>query len=574
MTQRGTRRPSGALRRAFPLLAPLLAVALLGFGCQPKPYQVGQNDVNPVPRASLPSGGTLNWPITTFPANYNANNLDGSGSDLDPIVAPLLPSTFSFQASGQPVLNRDYFTSATSTITGTASAPVQVLTYEIDPRAVWSDGSPITEADFAAQWQALSGQNPAFQAASTEGYSRIAAVQAGSTNREVVVVLSRPFADWTGLFSPLYPASLNATPASFNAGWITGTVTSAGPFSYQGFDANAQTVTLVRNKSWWGTPAKLDSIVFHVLPDDPSAQLDALAQGTVDFVDIQPQQDQLKKGESIKNAAVRKSAGPTFRQITFNGTSPTMSDLRVRTAVALSIDRAKIASTMLGPLGVPTQPLDNHIFMVNQDGYKDNAGAFSSVDTAKAGALLDQAGWKLNKGTRSRNGQPLEIRIVIPSNTPEATTEAGLIRDQLKAVGITLTIQTVAQSDFQGAYVGQGDFDLALFSWQGTEFPVSTSQAIYQQPAKDASGNTQYFSNYARIGTPEIDRLFAQASSELDRSKVITLGNQIDALIWQEVHSITLYQRPQITVERSNLANFGAFGFATPNYEDIGFTKS
>ena len=43
---------------------------------------------------------------------------------------------------------------------------------------------------------------------------------------------------------------------------------------------------------------------------------------------------------------------------------------------------------------------------------------------------------------------------------------------------------------------------------------------------------------------------------------VIRIGNQIDAKIWEEVHSVTLYQRPNIVVERSNLANLGAQGFA------------
>jgi peptide/nickel transport system substrate-binding protein len=45
-------------------------------------------------------------------------------------------------------------------------------------------------------------------------------------------------------------------------------------------------------------------------------------------------------------------------------------------------------------------------------------------------------------------------------------------------------------------------------------------------------------------------------------------------MIWDEVHSITLYQRPEIVATKSNLANFGAFGFATPpRYEDIGLVK-
>ena len=78
--------------------------------------------------------------------------------------------------------------------------------------------------------------------------------------------------------------------------------------------------------------------------------------------------------------------------------------------------------------------------------------------------------------------------------------------------------------------------------------------------------------DYARVGSEEIDQLFDRANTELDRERAIEIANQIDALIWQEVHSLTLYQRPEIYATREGLANFGAFGFAQPPaYEDIGW---
>ena len=89
----------------------------------------------------------------------------------------------------------------------------------------------------------------------------------------------------------------------------------------------------------------------------------------------------------------------------------------------------------------------------------------------------------------------------------------------------------------------------------------------------EPGGNVDIHQNYARIGSASIDALFAKASAELDPQKAIALGNQIDTEIWKEVHSLTLYQRPQLVFQKKTLANFGAFGFASTNYEDIGFTK-
>ena len=51
------------------------------------------------------------------------------------------------------------------------------------------------------------------------------------------------------------------------------------------------------------------------------------------------------------------------------------------------------------------------------------------------------------------------------------------------------------------------------------------------------------------------------------------MGNKIDAMIWEKVHSLTLYQRPEIVAIKPNIANFGAFGFASARYEDIGLVN-
>ena len=66
-----------------------------------------------------------------------------------------------------------------------------------------------------------------------------------------------------------------------------------------------------------------------------------------------------------------------------------------------------------------------------------------------------------------------------------------------------------------------------------------------------------------------------QASAELDPNKAFNLVNQADALIWDEVHSIVFYQRPQMTARQvKTLANVGSYGFAQPDYTKIGFTSN
>ena len=128
--------------------------------------------------------------------------------------------------------------------------------------------------------------------------------------------------------------------------------------------------------------------------------------------------------------------------------------------------------------------------------------------------------------------------------------------------------------DFFDKYVIPGNFDITPFSWLGTPFPISSAQSIYANPTKDSKGELQIQQNFARVGSQEIDDLMNKAEETLDPNKAFDLTNQADAQIWNEVHSIIFYQRPQMSGVNKNLANVGSFGFAQPDYTKIGFMSA
>lgn len=563
-----------ALRRApalVSLVAALLAITASACGRDDGGKQAAgpTNDsgINRVSRESLPDGGTLRWPLIQFPPNFNAGELDGTSADVANIVGALLPAMFRFDSEARPSVNRDYLDSAEMT----AKDPRQVVTYRINPKAVWDDGTPITAADFEAQWKALSGSNPAYRIASSGGYEQIESVAAGADDREVVVTFGRPYADWKALFSPLYPASTNNDPATFNDGWRARFLTTAGPFKFDSLDHTAQTISLVRNPKWWGNTPKLDRIVFRVL--DPTAQVDALLNNEIDVLDIAADVNKLKRVEGAPGITVHRASGPDFRSITINGTGEILKDVNVRRALGMAIDRAAIAAAIVGPLGVEAKPLQNHIFMDSQRGYRDNAGILSSPDPDGARKLLDESGWKLDGDVRTKDGKTLAVRFVVPSGVASSNQIAELVRVMLEGIGVRVDVLAVPTTEFFKQYILPGNFELTVFSFLGKPFPISSSRPSYVSPKPGKNGELDFQQNFSRIGTPEIDALFDQATSEFDEQKAIDLANQIDAALWDAVHSLPLYQRPDMAATRSELANFGAFGFASVVYEDIGFMK-
>jgi peptide/nickel transport system substrate-binding protein len=286
----------------------------------------------------------------------------------------------------------------------------------------------------------------------------------------------------------------------------------------------------------------------------------------VDFVDIASSVATFALAKATPGVTIRKAGGPNWRHIDLSKTGP-LADVKVRQAVVLSIDRAGDAKTLLGPLDWPATVLDSHIWMNNQAQYKSTCGDFCNRDIAKAGSLLESAGYtKGSDGFYAKGGKTLNLQFVIASGTKTQEDEAAFQQKALKEAGIKVTIKPVPADPYFPDYIQVGKFDLAIFSWIGTPFPISSSKSIYMSTGDQ---------NYAKIGTPEIDALFQQVVTELDPNKAKDLSYQIDQKIWEEGHSVPIYQRPELVGAKATLVNFGAFGFegSSKNYINMGFTK-
>ncbi|WP_329429208.1 ABC transporter family substrate-binding protein [Streptosporangium sp. NBC_01495] len=563
-------RRVGALAAALAMaVAPGLAGCGGGGGGKPggPAPVVKAYDVNPVARDRIADGGVLRWGINEYPSNWNLNHIDGNLATVKRVMDALLPSPFRSDAKGKISPNTDYLSEGRVT----AHEPRQVVTLTLNPRARWSDGTPITWEDYRAQWQALNGRDADYRVASTTGYQNIEKVARGRDDHQVVVTFAKPFGDWQSLFAPLYPRSANATAEAFNTAWLNRVPVTAGPFEFVAFDPTAKTVTIARDDRWWGDRAKLDRIIYRSLESD--ALVGAFSNGELDTFDIGPSAPDYARAKSTPDAIVRQAAGPDFRHITMNGESAVLFDPKVRRAIAMGINRQAIAQSDLQGLDWPIVLLNNHFFMNTQEGYRDNAGEIGTYDPGRAGRELDAAGWKLEGRTRRKGGKELNLRFVLPSGLQLGKSEAELVQDMLGQIGVGVTLQSVPTDDYFTKYIIPGNYDITAFAYVGTPFPVSSSYGQYADAVRRSDGTRQWNANLGRIGSPQIDAAMNKATADLDDARAIADTNAADKLIWQAVNVVTLYQRPQNVAVKSNLANFGARGFYDLRYQDIGFVR-
>jgi peptide/nickel transport system substrate-binding protein len=523
---------------------------------------IGAYDIAPTPRSGVRDGGTLRLATTEFPIQWNYWHLGGADLDTARILGALMPWLFRSDQHGRVTADPSYLVRAEVT----RRRPRQVVTYDLNPRARWSDGTPLGYRDFRALWRACRGRDSAYQITTSTGYDRIRRVVRGTNDRQVVVTFDRPFGEWRSLFSPLYPAKTISDPSAWDRAWSDRIPVTAGPFRPESIDHTAQAITLVRDGHWWGPRARLDRVVFRYLARD--AMPGAFASGEIDAFDAGADAAAYRRARRVSGAVVRRAAGPDFSQLTFNGTSPALADVNVRRAVATAIDRRALARSALAGLDWPVRLLNDHAFVNTQEGYQDNAHDLGAYDPVGAGRLLDRAGWRARGRSRLKNGRPLRLRYVYPASAVAGRQSGELIQVMLGRVGVRLELRPVPDSDFFDRYLIPGAYDLAPFSWIGGPFPISNLRPIYGRPR----GN-DVRQNVARVGSASLDTLLDRATGELNPAKARRYANEADRLIWDEVHSVTLYQRPQIIPVRRTLVNWGAFGLSTPVWTDVGFRR-
>ncbi|MFJ1842009.1 MULTISPECIES: ABC transporter substrate-binding protein [unclassified Streptomyces] len=462
MSHVGVPRGTARKRRSLALLTTGVLTLPVLAGCSSDDSgtasAVVPQDVAVAARSTVAVGSTATWAIDAMPTTLNTFQADADSSTTR-ITGALLPTLFPLDAQGRPQLNPDYLESAKVV----EREPRQVVLYRLNQQAVWSDGREIGASDFVAQWRALNGKDSAYWTARNAGYERIEKIERGADDLEVRVTFAKPYADWRSLFSPLYPKEVTGTPNAFNDGARTTLKATAGPFRLRGVDTKTGQVALDRNPRWWGSPAKLDTLVFRAVK--PQDRTQALTEGKVDVADVdaatahrivQAGRDEGGNGQPLaqgpgsgtgpaaalrswavahgsdeeaaaaaqeareKNRAaaeahaaeqgrlrayvVRKALEPAYTQLALNGESGPLADDRVRRAVARALNRQELADTVLKPLGLPAAPLGSHVALVGQPGYKDSSGALGGHDTEEARALLADAGWTREGAVKKPDG--------------------------------------------------------------------------------------------------------------------------------------------------------------------------
>lgn len=540
------------------ILPALAVVALAAAACGGSSTDEGKKSAGDFKVVDVKDGGSITYASEKNPTNFNTLSSDGNTFDTAVILNPVFPGAFSAQPDFSVSLNKELLDSAEVT-----TEDPETITYKINPKAVWSDGVPISADDFIYVWEVSKGTDKGYTAAASAGYDVIKSVTGSDNGKTVTVVFKEKYSDWKALFGPILPAhfmkTLNADPhKAFNEG-LTGEQIkkiSGGPYIVSTYASNKQ-VVLTKNAKYWGKAGHLDTIVFRILTD-AAVEPQALANKEIQVMYPQPQVDLVKQVKAIPGVTSDVGFGPIFEHFDFNLANPFLKDLALRKALFTAVDREQILESTVKQFSDKAEVLNNRMLVKGQPGYQDNVTSENlgagKVDDAKK--ILTDAGYTgVGSKLTTKDGKavaPLRMRYTEGNKIREQ--ECELFQAVAAKLGVTVTVTT---TDDLGGTLDGHDFDVVVFAWVGTPFPNSGNKDIYV---------TKAGSNYDSYSNSVVDEALKDAAVQLDQKKAQEDLNKADLQVSKDAVTLPLYQKPTF------LAYLDTYGNIHNNSTSVGAT--
>jgi peptide/nickel transport system substrate-binding protein len=441
-----------------------------------------------------------------------------------------------------------------------------VTTYYLRKGVKWSDGTPVNykaDVEYSVYEIYLSGKVP--QIPTTDPYDKITKIEWPDPYTMVVYWKEKtPYCIY-GL--PIYPSHIYSKipTEQLTASDAVKKPVHAGPYKIKAWVEGAY-ISLEPNPYWFGWAGSkplVKEFQYKWYPDTNTLMMNIIS-GAVDVSLIglgATEAENAKK--AAKNVKFQYIPSTFWEHLELNTTDPILSDLRVRKAILLAIDREEIVRKVHRG----ARRVSKNIFFLEVDLTKP-IKLVPDYNPKEAARLLDEAGWKLGAdGYRYKDGKKLTLELSTTTRQ-DRKDQATIIQKNLKDVGIDLQLKFLAASYFFGTYTTRRMFQIAMFAWGGDPLDPG-GYTIFHSSQIPSEENNWQGQNYTGISDPELDEAIKTATTEIDpdvRKKAYQKAQErITALIPQ----VPLNWWTDIYTPKANLAMAG-FDYSISS--SIGYT--
>ena len=439
----------------------------------------------------------------------------------------------------------------------------------------WHDGEPVTAEDFAFTAQFI--VDPETKSQVSVGWDRIESVDIPDPLTAVVNLQETyvPFVASVLAFPILPKHALEGVSDPGNSDFARNPIGN-GSFIFDEW-VSGDHITVVANPDAL-KPPKVEKIIFKLVPD-MNTLIALLRTGDVDVTyDLR----ELQIAEVLKMEGVEPFVVPgvAIERYYFNLRNPEdltqphpiFSDINVRKAIAMGMDRFTAVSAILQGYGeVAITELDNHPWL-NED--------LEPVpyDPEAAMALLDEAGWvdTDGDGIRDRDGIPLSFGHSTTSGNQVRENLQVFFQQNLKDIGVYMQIENHPASNLFGGCAKEGIFGTSQFDMMGfTNKPASIDLAqewtdfFLCESVKDCETNPAGSNSWGYCD-PEGNELLQCAVNEVDPDKRLECIKEAQAVIYDAMVALYVYDRLDVYAANERIGGFDptVFGSWTWNYDD------
>jgi peptide/nickel transport system substrate-binding protein len=417
---------------------------------------------------------------------------------------------------------------------GGVSPDGRTYTFKLRQGVKWQDGKPFTSADVEFTWKVITDQKlPVPSRVVWADVSKVETPDAHTIRFQFAkpnLVFLGTVASDRGYIVPRHLLEGKDIVASeFNRRPV-----GTGPFLVKEWVAGSH-ILFARNPGYWEAdrPA-LDEVLIRVLPGT-TAQRAAIQRGEVDLQLHIPTAD-VAFVKGLANYQIVPQPSYAWWHFWLNNEDPILKEKAVRQALAYGLDKAGITSAVMAGL---VQPL--HAVIPPAHWAHNRTVRSYAYDPARAGQLLDEAGWKAGAGgIRQKDGKPLTLEILNIAGEAERQQVVQIAQAGWKQIGVDARIKTIDGPAFPPT-MGKGDFQVA-YGWFGEE----------QEPVFTLWLGT----NWQRYKNEQGLELLRQALTTPSRAKRTELIRSFQAQAAEDVPTLPLAPRVLLNAVHKPLKGF------------------
>ncbi|MEI2384021.1 ABC transporter substrate-binding protein [Breoghania sp. JC706] len=400
-------------------------------------------------------------------------------------------------------------------------------TFKLREGVKFHDGSPLTAQDVVATFTAILDPETASPGRKNVGpIKEIFAIDPTT----VKFKLATPYSDFPVAVAytdaRIIPAAYVEDKAKFES--LSSTAVGTGPFKLVSYEPDRK-IVVERNPDYYD-PARpyLDGVEISVFPD-ASAEGSALLAGDIDLMQTVRPTEFMRMEDAEGVDALRVASGQ-FCNINFGCDVKPFDDVRVRRALALTIDRDAMVDFVTEGLG---QPGNDTPINSSYRFFADLPERQANIEEAKK--LLAEAGY----------ADGLEATLVASDKPSYRTQLAVALREMAKPAGFTIDVQTMPHATYLDQVWKKGNFYVGFYNMQPTADGIFS--LLY---TSDAAWNETRWNN------KDFDKAVYAARETTDEAKRAELYAQAQKLMFDEVPSIIPVFFDVLSAKRSWLENY------------------